>query len=220
MFPHYGTRVTCSISPGADTDIYRFPGQAGDRILAEAVFVSGGGFNPRIQLIAPDGAVLVNAFSPARADVPLPQTGIYTVVVFDDGSAVTGEYAFIVSCTAGTCLPAPSPHVILTLTGCTVCHPGDQFTVQARWVNLRPSSAPIELKGGFRLPDGTPFNTLGNRHLEIALPGSLDATANLLSFAWPSGLPAGTWTFEAALLGPDLGEPFAREVRTFSVVEP
>ncbi|HEY6361611.1 MAG TPA: hypothetical protein VIX63_10935, partial [Vicinamibacterales bacterium] len=70
----------------------------------------------------------------------------------------------------------------------------------------------VELKAGLRLPDGTAVNTLGNKHLEATFPAGLDVTANLLSFPWPAGLPQGTWTFEGVLLGPNVGETFAREV--------
>jgi hypothetical protein len=51
----YGERIDCNIIPGADTDLYRFTGSTGDRILAESVWVSGANFFPRIQLFAPDG---------------------------------------------------------------------------------------------------------------------------------------------------------------------
>lgn len=108
MFVAYGTRVTCDITPGTDTDLYRFSGGTGDRILAEAVWKSGGSYNPRIKLIAPNGATLGDTWSPARLDVVLPQTGVYTAIISDDGSFYAGEYAFTVSCTGGTCL-LPSP---------------------------------------------------------------------------------------------------------------
>src|SRR5262245_34319691 len=82
----YGEQITCDITPGTDTDLYRFSGNTGDRILAEALWVSGASFNPRIKLIAPDGSVLGDTWSPARLDVVLPQTGTYTAIISDDGA--------------------------------------------------------------------------------------------------------------------------------------
>ena len=113
--------------------------------------------------------------------------------------------------------PGISPNVILTLTGCTVCSAGEQFTVEAHWTNPSAVAVSVELKAGLRLPDGTAVNTLGNKHLEATFPAGLDVTSNLLSFPWPAGLPTGTWTFEGVLLGPNVGETFAREVKTFRV---
>jgi hypothetical protein len=220
MFPHYGTRVTCDISPTTDTDLFRFVASAGDRILAEAVFVSGASFVPRIELIAPDGTVLTNTFSPARSDVLLNQTGVYTAIVFSHAATASGRYAFTVSCTAGRCLPpGAGPILTLTLTGCTICATGNQFTVVAHWQNTRASAVATEVKVGLRLPDGTPFNMLGDEHFQFAFPASLDFTGTLFDFAWPD-LPPGTWTIEAAVLGPALGETFSRDVKTFTVTAP
>ncbi len=221
MFPHYGTRVTCDITPGTDSDLYRFPGIAGDRVLAEAVALSGGvNFVPVLRVIAPDGTILITTWSPGRADLLLPQTGTYTAIVTSFYAATyVGQYAFTVSCTGGKCLPPPfgGPALTLELTGCTGCQPGEQFRVLAKWKNTGSHDVRVEIKVGLRLPDGTPFNVLGNKHLEATLPAGLDVSSNILSFAWPAGLPAGTWTLEGALVGPDVGETFSRDVKTFTV---
>jgi choice-of-anchor C domain-containing protein len=120
--------------------------------------------------------------------------------------------------------PFPSddlPAVDLTLTGCGSesgpCDEGNQFTVQAHWTNIGSTSVPAEVKIGFRLPDGTPVNVVGDIHLVFPFPAGLDVTAPLLNFAWPGGRPPGTWTVEATLLGPPLGEIFSRSVRMFAV---
>jgi hypothetical protein len=220
QFPGYGTRVSCDITPATDVDIYRFAGAAGDRILAEAAFVSGNGFTPRVQVIAPDGTVIGDASNPPRVGVVLPQAGTYTVFVFNFfvNGATAGAYTFTVSCAGGSCLPAPGklPAVSLTLTGCTTCRPGNTFSVQAHLTNPASKTIQTELKFGLRLPDGTPINTIGNKHLEILFPAGLNTNATLLTFQWPSGVPQGTWTVEATLLGPDLGETSSRATRTFN----
>jgi hypothetical protein len=213
--------VTCDITPSTDSDLYRFAGIAGDRVLVEAVVTpeSTGGVTPRIRVIAPDGATAGETFSPALLDLVLEQSGIYTVIVFDHGFNNPGEYAFTVSCTGGTCIaPGGQPVLTLTLTGCTTCKAGDQFTVQAHWTNPGAKSIRTEIKAGLMLPDGTMANVLGNKHLEFTLPAGLNVTSTLLSFAWPGGLQPGTWTFEGTALGPDLGNTYAREVEFFTVV--
>jgi hypothetical protein len=221
FFPGYGTRVLCDITPSADSDLYRFSGSIGDRVLAEAVFASGpGNFTPYIELIAPNGTVLGGTWGPARLEMSLPQSGTYTVVVSALSAAASGQYTFTVSCLGGSCAPPPGqlPSLTLNLTGCTTCAAGNQFTVQAHFSNPATHSITAELKIGLRLPDGTPGNLLGNKHIEFPVPASLNVTTNLFSFPWPAGLPAGSWTIEAAMLGVDLGETYSRSVKTFTVV--
>jgi hypothetical protein len=219
MLPHYGTRVACDLTPSTDTDLYRFVGNAGDRVLAEAVFVSGAGFLPGMRLIAPDGTLVGETFAPALLDVVLAQTGLYTAIVMENGANNLGEYAFTVSCLAGTCIaPGGQPTLTLTLTGCNECVAGNQFTVQARWRNPGASSARVEAKVGLRLPNGTKSNVLGNKHLEVTLPAGFDVTSTLFTFAWPAGLPPGMWTLEGTLVGPDLGETHSRDVNAFTVL--
>lgn len=220
FFPGFGTRVTCDISPADDTDIYRFSAGAGDRVLAEAVLLDGpANFHPHIELIAPDGTILGSTWGPARLDLPLPQAGTYTVVISALSASAPGQYAFTVSCLGGSCAPPPGqlPSITLSLTGCTTCHPGNQFTVQAHFSNPVSHSITGELKIGLRLPNGTTGNLLGNKHLEFPMPAGLDVTINLFSFPWPAGLPAGSWTIEATMLGPDLGDIYSRSVKTFTV---
>ena len=109
MFPQYGTRVTCEINSYTDTDLYRFSGETDDRILAEAVWISGANFKPRIKLIAPDGTELADTWNPAaRVNIVLPQTGIYTAIISDNQARYIGEYAFTVSCIGGSCLTTVS----------------------------------------------------------------------------------------------------------------
>jgi hypothetical protein len=135
------------------------------------------------------------------------------------GANNSGEYAFTVSCLAGTCIaPAAQPVLTLTLTGCNECLAGNQFTVEARWRNPGASSVRVEAKVGLKLPDGTQANILGNKHLEFTLPAGFDSTSTLLTFVWPAGLPPGTWTLEGTLLGPDLGETYSRDVNVFTVL--
>jgi hypothetical protein len=215
-FPGFGTRVTCDIAPNSDNDFYRFSGATGDRIVAEVAYLGGSGFDPRVEVIAPNGTSLGSGLNVYPV---LPQSGTYTAIVYNAFSTSgPGQYAFTVTCIGGSCLPPPGrlPAITLTLTGCTICHPGNQFTVQAHLTNPESKTMTSELKFGLRLPDGTSINTLGNKHIEIPFPAGLNTTANLLTFTWPAGMPQGAWTVEATLLGPDLGDTSSRAVKTFT----
>jgi hypothetical protein len=219
QFPGFSTRVSCEIATAADTDIYRFTGGAGDRVLVAAIYLPGGPFNPAIAVYAPDGTSLGTTWSPARMDLVLPQSGVYTAVVSSVGSTVAGQYAFTATCAGGSCLPAPGklPSLTLALTGCTSCNGGDLFTVAANWVNAGPTR-PTEIKIGFRLPDGTPANILGDKYLTVPLPAGMNSNSTLFTFPWPTGVPLGIWTIEATLIAPDLGETYSRSTKTFTVV--
>ncbi len=220
MFTQYSQRVACDITPGTDTDLYRFSGDSGDRVLAEAVFVSGTSFNPRLQLIAPDGTTLGNTFSPGRIDAVLPETGTYTARVSDDFNNVSGEYAYTVSCLAGSCSPQPAvPTLDLSLIGCTVCQIGDQFTVEAHATNPTTSDISIEVKIGIRLPDGSTMNMLGDNHIEAVLPAGFDTVITPIDVPVTSDFSNGILTVEGILLGPDLGDTFYRDVIEFEVLQ-
>ncbi|MBI2875892.1 MAG: immune inhibitor A [Candidatus Tectomicrobia bacterium] len=112
----------------------------------------------------------------------------------------------------------PWPNLSLTLTGCTICQPGNRFTVQAHVTNPGSRDIPVEVKIGVRRPDGVTINVMGDRHMEVTLPAGFDQTVTPIDVSSvPEGLPAGTWTVEGTLLGPDLGETFSRQGKTFEV---
>ena len=102
MFVQFGERIACEINPATDSDIYRFSGVAGDRVLVEALWVAGDSFLTTISLVGPEGAVVDSGYS--RVDTVLPDTGTYTAIVFDTGFDNIGEYAFTASCLGGACL--------------------------------------------------------------------------------------------------------------------
>ena len=89
------------------------------------------------------------------------QTGAYAFDVFESGAFAIGQYRVTLLCNLGPCVATAPPSLVLTLTGCTICHPGDTFTVQAVLKNPGPVGVPIELKLGLRLPDGSPASLLG-----------------------------------------------------------
>jgi hypothetical protein len=112
--------------------------------------------------------------------------------------------------------PVP-PRLNLTLTGCTHCHAGDPFGLQAHVSNPGSKSMSVEFKLGFRQPDGTGSSLFGpqTQHVVVTLPAGLDSTFPLLNMPWPAGLPAGVWHVEGTLLEVALGKTFSRDVRVF-----
>jgi hypothetical protein len=102
-----------------------------------------------------------------------------------------------------------SPFVSQQLVGCHPCRAGDIFTVSLSLRNPGPIPRPVELKAGFRLPDGTPINVspLNNKHFEVTLPPGFTFQGNWLSFPMPA-IPPGLYCYEAILNEPELSFGF------------
>jgi hypothetical protein len=84
-----------TISAAGETDTWTIAANQGDRITVQIAELSGGaGFTPRIELFAPDGAML-GADSDgvaARRDVQAHVSGTFTAVVSDFNRTGTGTY--------------------------------------------------------------------------------------------------------------------------------
>ena len=207
------------INPPADVDLFITGGNSGDTVRIQVSELGGPG-DACIDLYRPDGS-FKTGFSCGTNGIntTLDQTGTHIIVVYENNNNATVPYRLTLQCIAGTCAPFNAPPTLsLTLTGCTTCRAGDQFIVQAHLTNPGSRGVLVEVKIGVRLPDGTPVNLLGNKHLEFLFSAGLDAPVPLFNFPLPSGLPTGAWTLEGTLLGPDLGETLSRDVKPFTVV--
>jgi RHS repeat-associated protein len=111
-----GTPVSGSLSPGNETDLYRFDAAAGDRFFFDAQSAT----SVTWRLIDPYGNVV---FSTSFADVPtltLAQPGAYTLLLEGQVSAIgAAAYAFTVQSQGNVPPPAPPPSTPYTL-GSTV----------------------------------------------------------------------------------------------------
>jgi hypothetical protein len=67
----------------------------------------------------------------------------------------------------------------------------------------------VELKAGARLPDGSAISLLGG-HEEGFVPSGATVIPLLAGFVLPTGIPAGAYVIEAALLEPELGVTVSR----------
>jgi hypothetical protein len=204
--------VTGTINPIIDRDQFWFNAKVGDSISVIIASVSGG--TACFQLFTPTNTVLLSC---GTLNLTATQSGAYAFDVFESGASAIGQYRVTLLCNLGPCVATAPPSLVLTLTGCTICHPGNTFAVQAVLKNPGPVGVSIELKLGLRLPDGSPASLFGasGEHLVVPLPAALNTPFTLMSIPWPSGLPAGTWSVEAAVLEVALGKAFSRDVKTF-----
>jgi hypothetical protein len=109
-----------------------------------------------------------------------------------------------------------APTLTLNVTGCITCREGERVVVRARVANPSSREIHVELKVGGRLPDGT---AVSNQHTELTLQPGADRLFTVLDAALPAGVTEGTWTFEGALLEPELGKTFSRDVKAVEITK-
>jgi YVTN family beta-propeller protein len=153
-------------------------------------------------------AYVANQDSDTVSVIDTATLAVIATVPVGEGPAALGQFV----------APAqPPPNLTLSLTGCLACRAGDRLTVQVRVLNPGTTGTPAEVKIGVRLPSGAPANLLG-KHLEVLLPAGMDTSVTVFDIILPAGLPPGTYTFEGALLEPELGVTLSRSARFFEVV--
>lgn len=101
-----------------------------------------------------------------------------------------------------------------------VCRPGDAVTALVTVSNTGLMGFPVEVKGGVKLPDGTPLNLLGDRHIEVPIPPGVTGPLPILEVVIPPEAPPGEYTAEGALLSPALGRELSRSQVNFTVLAP
>lgn len=96
----YGQHADCAIDSAADFDFFRFQGDLGDVVRVSAAGTSGF-LDPRIEV---RDAANMTVFGPSNCnggccgtcivagDFMLPATGLFTIIVNDDGNTETGNY--------------------------------------------------------------------------------------------------------------------------------
>jgi hypothetical protein len=90
-----GQRLLDTISAAAEVDMHTFQANAHDTIAVAVGDLSGTGFFPQIQVLAPDNSVLATSSGQTGAGIDLVnvvQTGTYTIAVTGAGNT-TGNYA-------------------------------------------------------------------------------------------------------------------------------
>jgi len=100
----FGDIILCQIDSVGDVDVFRFEGQAGDRVFIQASRLAGG--NPDVDLRGPDGEQIAFASTTgttARIEATLNQTGTHTIIIaerFQDGPL---DYTLNIQCLIGSC---------------------------------------------------------------------------------------------------------------------
>ncbi len=114
----YGDGLVCDIEAAGDSDIFRFFGNIGDRVIIEAEKLTGNLTFICQELIAPNGETLANtceAEKSTRIDTVLSQAGVHTIVVNEELDNRVGSYNISISCLLGTCTP-PDGDAVLAVT--------------------------------------------------------------------------------------------------------
>jgi hypothetical protein len=99
-FIDYGDLITCSISPVGDSDLIRFIGESGEKVIIQATDTSGGSQYPTIcmELFNPDGtpvdSKICNAVA-ARKDVIIDQSGEYLIRISEAGNDHVMNYVLV-----------------------------------------------------------------------------------------------------------------------------
>lgn len=109
----YNEVTVDAIDPQTDMDFLSFEGVANTQIRVTALSMMPG-FDPRIEVSAPDGTVLADAFCDGRSgvfvqicslniDQTLTQSGTYSIRISDQGSNESGGYEVGLQCLFGPC---------------------------------------------------------------------------------------------------------------------
>ena len=88
-FIEYGDLMTCEISEVGDSDIFRFLGESGEKVVLQVTDQAGpGGPHACIELFGPGGTLIRSLCSDAaaRIDIPLNELGEYLVRITEGGN--------------------------------------------------------------------------------------------------------------------------------------
>lgn len=91
----YGQTSTCILDAPGDSDVFRFPGVAGEVVTAEATRVTGF-LRVCIELLDPDGLEVGSSctgLNNVEIRATLPKTGVFAILVRGEKSNLLGNYA-------------------------------------------------------------------------------------------------------------------------------
>lgn len=198
---------SCAVSPFASTGLSAPVGieisPGGGWGPTDTLYVVNGG--TRVDRVDKDGNVTQFATGFTKADT------LHLVTNYDVPSDRLGGYSplYVSDATAGT-LESVSfqyPSIYPQLVGCDPCRAGDNFAVSLTVENSSPIDLPVEIKTGFRLPDGTPLNFSpllgGNKHFETTLEQGFRFRGLWVTLTMPT-VPPGRYCYEAWLGDPEV----------------
>lgn len=211
----------CTVSPFASTGL---SGPVGLEISP------GGGWGPADTVYVVDAATKVDRVDRSGNVTPFASGFMKADTLRFDTSSdgpydrLGARYVYVSDATAGTLqsVSVSYPSVFLQLVGCDPCKAGDNFAVSLTVENQSPIALPVEIKTGFRLPDGTPINFSpllgGNKHFEATLEQGFRFRGLWLSLPIPPIAP-GRYCYEAWLGDPEVmrSSPLASDYQCFTV---
>lgn len=209
---------TGTISLKADTDAYTIFGEAGQTPVIHMKTESGY-LNPYVFLYAPDGTLEkvakcgINCSHVAINDHQLLQSGLYTIVVRDDGGNSTGEYSL-----SFTKIPAiqSSPYIGLILNR-NEFHIGDTLIVYAHIVN-GPDAVNVEEKIWIKYPNGEQMS-IGDPHSTFTVAPNVDITEEIYSYTFDGSEISGDYNIGARLLNPVSGREISVNIEYYNFTE-
>jgi hypothetical protein len=202
-----------AISSAADTDTYTFNGLVGE-VVKITMSRTSGLLNPCIELYDGSGRREASACpgynSAAELNQTLLQSGLYTIVLGDDGRTDTGNYNLSL-----TTIPASpvSPALLLNLNQ-NVFHTGDTLIISAHVVN-GPNPATVEVKTWVSLPAGSDIPILDS-HLVYQVPANADFTAEIFRYQFNGSEPSGDYLAGGRLVNPLTGRELSASVQVFN----
>ncbi len=178
----FNTSVTEAINHAADLDVFFFEGVGGTEIQLS---MSGqtDNLDPSLQIFQPDGTSLhsqscsASTFGTCSFNTPflvLPQTGVYTLLLWDAGFDNTGGYQLSLNCIFGDC-----ECLEVDFTGDGIVGINDFLDLLAAW---GPCPDPCT-NGEVNLPDDCPADIIRDCNV-----GILDFLKVLSSWG-PCGIP-------------------------------
>jgi len=207
------TRTGSITNPG-QTDTFTFNG-AKNQIAIINMSRESGGVDPYIELYDPDG--VVEAFNNCglaciyvELNWQLLQSGLYTIVVKDNGGEETGDYAL-----SFTKIPAPQPSpALLVDLNRNVFRTNDTLIVSAHAVN-GPDAVTVEVKTWVMLPDGSDIPILDSLQM-YTVPPNAHFTAEVFRYLFNGSEPTGNYQAGGRFITPLTGRELSAMVETFS----
>lgn len=205
-----------SITNPAQTDSFTFNGEAGQTVVISMSSTGHYELDPYIFLYDPDGTIETSATCGTYcvhaeiSNYQLLQSGIYTIVVRDNGGDDPGDYSLSLTKVPG--LPSsPSVRIILNQTSFTT---GEELIVQTHVVN-GPNPVNVEVKVWINLPSENQMSIL-DPHFTFTVKPNADFTTEIFTHTFSGDEPFGDYNVGGRFLNPISGRELSVNVESFS----
>ncbi len=213
MGPILSAETRCgSLTSPSQTDAYTFTGNAGNTVVIQ-MNAPTFSFYSVIDLYAPDGILensVVGYNTALLQNYQLLQSGLYTVVVRENGGDVTSDYNLSLTKVPGA---LQSPLIRITLNNNEFL-PGDTLTATLNIKN-GPVSTNVEAKVWIQLPDGNEIRLI--QQPAVSLSSNMNTNFPILNYTFTGTEAAGTWAVGAMVENPITGRDISMDIVPFTV---